>query len=257
MDDDDDGDLDDEPSDLYSHAFAVSTQLSCTTPSLFLVNKTIAHQAKEIFTSVERVAKSAIIGGKIIKYPLPAFLSLCEQSLFVFCSSAASLSFLSSLPNDTSASIRSVFVTSGCLYADDYSDRKAWSKASPQGSTPFAASLRRLANLQQVGIYVPTSNFDFYCSYGPLEVGEMLRDGIIDVARFLLDGIVDERYIVEDNCYTSEVFGREAKAKNAPEEFVVVHENNPSDLLRYAASDKDWPVKSIFKLSRQSEGQGE
>lgn len=266
--DDDEDELDED--DLYSQSFTISTRLSCSTPSLFLVSKSVAFEIEDIVAFINTTIKSSLVRHKTIRSPTPQFLALCEQSRFVFNGgSEFAISFLHVLPKRLSASIRFI-IPSGCLFGDDYPSRKAWSK--PEGGhTPFAASLRsNMQNLQEVSIFVLTQNTDYYCSYGPLELCDMLADGTIDVVRFLMAGLVEADYVSQDNSFTSptlrpefenfvddesdaEYHKRSQAADAIPDKFLVTHESEPSNVAAYAGVCDEGQVKSIFRLTRRPE----
>lgn len=111
------------------------------------------------------------------------FLLLCRGGLFVL-ESAYAVGFLNTLPKEIAACVQSVVITSALLYADDYDAREVWSKEEADPSTAFTTALKdNLPNLREVSFFLPPDISDFYCTYAPTEICELLTNGTIDVIR--------------------------------------------------------------------------
>jgi hypothetical protein len=78
-------------------------------------------------------------------------------------------------------------VPEGNILADDGPSRKSWSKKGDAKLVPFAQAMKdKLPNLQDVALFFPLNNFDWYCSCAPPEICSLLKGGHINTAHIIV-----------------------------------------------------------------------
>lgn len=169
-------------------------QVSTYSP-LLLVNKQLSIEVSGwlrrsgLQRSVHATIRQCVFGDTLVPSRDPGFIPVVGHSKLVLSLTADySISFLQRMPRDVRRHLHSVILVGETTQWNDGPTRLAWSKKKTERHAAYTLALRNLLpNLRDVGIYIPRSGLerDTFCPYAPVELADMLSEGLIDTVRLL------------------------------------------------------------------------